>query len=175
MTRRLPAAVLTEHPIRTALLKLLTEVGSVTSTEAAQKLGYSSGLCSFHLRKLAEHGLIEDAPQRIGRARPWQLRQLPPESPQDSSLFHRELEDTSYQLWMARRDQAPEQWREDDAFSAVLHLTPGELREVGEQLRRVLVGFQHRDANRPHTTPVAVLARLFPLLNEAEPAQEADS
>ncbi|WP_329571066.1 helix-turn-helix domain-containing protein [Kitasatospora sp. NBC_01266] len=168
MTRRLTAAAPAEHPVRIALLKLIGEAGSVTSTEAAQRLGHSSGLCSFHLRKLAEHGLIEDAPRRGGRARPWQLVRTPPEAPEGSSLFHRELEDTSYRLWMERRDQAPEQWRQDDAFSAVLQLTPAELRELGETMRQALRGFRHRDPNRPGAAPVAVLARLFPLLTEPE-------
>lgn len=47
---------LPEHEVRTALLDLLAEVGTVTATEAAARLGYSSGLCSFHLRQLARHG-----------------------------------------------------------------------------------------------------------------------
>lgn len=53
---------LREHEVRTALLDLLAEVGTVTATEAAARLGYSSGLCSFHLRQLARHGYLEEAP-----------------------------------------------------------------------------------------------------------------
>lgn len=52
---------LREHDVRTALLDLLAEVGTVTATEAASRLGYSSGLCSFHLRQLARHGYIDEA------------------------------------------------------------------------------------------------------------------
>lgn len=55
-------AGLRPHEVRTALLALLAEVGAVTATEAAARLGYSSGLCSFHLRQLARHGYIEEAP-----------------------------------------------------------------------------------------------------------------
>ncbi|WDT92699.1 helix-turn-helix transcriptional regulator [Streptomyces sp. SCSIO-PteL053] len=50
-----------------ALLDLLAETGTVTSTQAANRLGYSSGLCSFHLRQLAKHGLVEEAPHSGGR------------------------------------------------------------------------------------------------------------
>lgn len=39
-----PASSLPDHPLRIALLDLLAEVGTVTSTEAAQRLGQSSGL-----------------------------------------------------------------------------------------------------------------------------------
>lgn len=68
--------VLPDHPIRIALLDLLAEAGTVTSTQAAARLGQSSGLCSFHLRQLARHGLIEEARHSPGRGgpRPWQLR-----------------------------------------------------------------------------------------------------
>ncbi|MGF1427898.1 helix-turn-helix domain-containing protein [Kitasatospora sp. LaBMicrA B282] len=173
MTARFPTSAPTDHPVRTALLELLAEVGTITSTEAAGRLGHSSGLCSFHLRKLAEAGLIEDAPRAGGRARPWRLTRPRPAAPlPESSLFHRELEDTSYQLWLARRAEAPEQWRQDDAFSAVLHLTPAELRTLGERLRAVLADFQPESRgstgspDRPDAAPVAVLARLFPLLSE---------
>ncbi|HEY9438774.1 MAG TPA: helix-turn-helix domain-containing protein, partial [Streptomyces sp.] len=65
---------LPDHPVRSALLDLLAETGTITSTEAAARLGHSSGLCSFHLRQLARHGLIEEAPHQGGRARPWRLR-----------------------------------------------------------------------------------------------------
>lgn len=67
-------AELREHEVRTALLDLLAEVGTLTATEAAARLGYSSGLCSFHLRQLARHGHIEEAPHSGGRARPWRLK-----------------------------------------------------------------------------------------------------
>ncbi|WP_372345496.1 winged helix-turn-helix domain-containing protein [Streptomyces sp. KL116D] len=69
-----PARRLPDHPVRIALLDLLAEAGTVTSTQAAARLGYSSGLCSFHLRRLAEHGPIEEAAHGGGRARPWRLR-----------------------------------------------------------------------------------------------------
>ncbi|RJQ73879.1 ArsR family transcriptional regulator [Pseudonocardiaceae bacterium YIM PH 21723] len=59
--------------MRVALLDLLADRGTVTSTEAATSLNLSSGLCSFHLRQLARHGLVEEADRVDGRARPWQL------------------------------------------------------------------------------------------------------
>ncbi|MFF4344600.1 winged helix-turn-helix transcriptional regulator [Kitasatospora sp. NPDC001540] len=71
------ARTLPEHPVRLALLDVLAETGTLTATEAAARLGLSSGLCSFHLRRLAEHGLVEEAPRGGrggGRAKPWRLR-----------------------------------------------------------------------------------------------------
>ncbi|MBO1418977.1 helix-turn-helix domain-containing protein, partial [Streptomyces sp. FH025] len=102
---------LPEHAVRTALLELLAERGTVTSTEAAARLGYSSGLCSFHLRQLARYGLIEEAPATDGRARPWRLPQpQPQETTHEFDELARGLEDESYQRWLARRSEAPAEW-----------------------------------------------------------------
>ncbi|MEV5595640.1 helix-turn-helix domain-containing protein [Streptomyces sp. NPDC052496] len=172
---------LPDHPVRLALLDLLAEVGTVTSTQAAARLGHSSGLCSFHLRQLARHGLIEEAPHTGGRVRPWRLRWNGPVSPTPPTgeraaperfdVLSRGLEDESYRRWLAHRDQAPAEWRHDESFSAVVHLTPAELAELADSVRALLAPYRDRDqqpAARPAgTVPVAAIARLFPLLNEA--------
>ncbi|MFF1648535.1 helix-turn-helix domain-containing protein [Streptomyces sp. NPDC058240] len=170
---------LPDHPVRVALLDLLAEVGTVTSTQAAARLGHSSGLCSFHLRQLARHGLIEEAPHKGGRARPWRLRWESPhpsdqEAPEQFDALARGLEDESYQHWLAHRDQAPAEWQHDESFSAVVHLTPAEMTELAASVRLLLAGYRERDqrpAARPAgTMAVAAVTRLFPLLTEC-PAQ----
>ena len=171
---QIPAKSLPDHPLRIALLDLLAEVGTVTSTEAARRLGQSSGLCSFHLRQLARHGLIEEAPHSGGKARPWRLRWEPSgqdgeaEEPTRFDALARGLEDESYQRWLSHRETAPAEWRQDEAFSAVLHLTPAELAGLAESIRRLLAGYRQRD-ERPSERPadamaVAAITRLFPLL-----------
>ncbi|MGW1376927.1 ArsR family transcriptional regulator [Streptomyces sp. NPDC002446] len=166
---------LREHQVRTDLLDLLAQVGTVTATEAAARLGYSSGLCSFHLRQLARHGHIEEAPHRGGRARPWRLRQHNPTA--DAPAYEqfgdlaRGLEDESWQRWLAQRDQAPAEWRHDEAFSAVAYLTPEEMSRVADVIRRALAPYQDREQRplaRPDgARPVALITRLFPLLPHA--------
>ncbi|MFE0099228.1 winged helix-turn-helix domain-containing protein [Streptomyces sp. NPDC059009] len=171
---------LREHEVRTALLDLLAEVGTVTATEAAVRLGYSSGLCSFHLRQLARHGYIEEAPHQGGRARPWRLTTH--ESSEVASAegqfgdLARGLEDESWQRWLSRRNEAPAEWRHDEAFSAVAYLTPEEMSRVAETVRRALAPYQDREQRplaRPDgARPVALITRLFPLLPEV--ADEPD-
>nr|WP_107058621.1 helix-turn-helix domain-containing protein [Streptomyces rimosus] len=164
-----------EHEVRRALLDLLAEVGTVTATDAAARLGYSSGLCSFHLRQLARHGLIEEAPHRGGRARPWRLTRhdSTPGTPEEEQFGNlaRGLEDESWQRWVAQRDRAPAEWRHDEAFSAVAYLTPEEMSRVADAVRRTLAPYQDREQRplaRPDgARPVALITRLFPLLSDA--------
>ncbi|WP_407287536.1 winged helix-turn-helix domain-containing protein [Streptomyces sp. BP-8] len=168
-------AGLREHEVRAALLDLLAEVGTVTATEAASRLGYSSGLCSFHLRQLARHGYLEEAPRSGGRARPWRLKQHTPAGGPTEDQFGdlaRGLEDESWRRWLARRDQAPPEWRHDEAFSAVAYLTPDEMSRVAETIRRALAPYRDREqrplARPDNARPVALITRLFPLLPHTE-------
>jgi DNA-binding transcriptional ArsR family regulator len=167
------------HPVREALLELLHRDGVVTATSAAAQLGGSSGLYSFHLRRLAEAGLIEEAPAPRGRVRPWRLatgqaartppaRMPGPVSNAQLGDMARGLEDESYLRWRQHRDSAAQQWRRDEAFSQVIYLTPEEMTGVANVIRALIAQYQHREAD-PAARPagaaaVAVVSRLFPLL-----------
>ncbi|HLH58292.1 MAG TPA: winged helix-turn-helix domain-containing protein [Streptosporangiaceae bacterium] len=165
------------HPLRVALLDLLRDHGTLTSTQAARALGESSGLCSFHLRQLARYGYIEEAGPARGRVRPWRLVPVPapgvePEAEpapapgagdEEFGRLARDLEDEGYRRWLAQREHAPADWRQDEAFSTVLHLSPGELSEVAAEVRAVLSRYTGRSP-APDRRPVAAMARLFPLL-----------
>lgn len=60
------------HPLRMRLLGTLRREGPATASQLAAALGESSGLTSYHLRQLAEHGLVVDDPERgNGRERYW--------------------------------------------------------------------------------------------------------
>jgi len=173
MTEEERVAAALGHPIRVQLLELVRERGSLTSTEAAQRLGHSSGLCSFHLRQLARYGYLEEAPTP-GRARPWRLRTAEVEETPVTGLgeLSRELEDEGYRRWLAHRADAPRRWQRDAADSAVLYLTPDELVAVAGEIRAVLDRYASRDhdpAARPTGAgPVGAVLRLFPLLPETK-------
>ncbi|WNI31710.1 helix-turn-helix domain-containing protein [Streptomyces sp. ITFR-6] len=164
---------LPDHPVRVALLDLLAEAGTVTSTEAAARLGHSSGLCSFHLRQLAAHGVIEEAPHEGGRVRPWRLRWETSREPgqegtAEFDALARGLEDESYQHWLSHRDRSPAEWRQDESFSAVVRLTPAEMAELASSVRELLAVYRERE-DHPEARPadavaVAAVTRLFPLL-----------
>ena len=150
------------HPLRVAMLDLLAGRATLTSTEAARELGESSGACSFHLRQLERYGLVEEAPGGHGRVRPWRLaasrrgRATGPAGParpaDEFGDLARELENEGYRRWLERRDSVP-QWH-DEAFSAVLYLTPAELTEVAAAIRAVIAARGQRDP-RPAGQQVA--------------------
>ena len=84
------------------------------------------------------------------------------------SAVARGLEDESYRRWLEYRDSAPGRWRRDEAFSQVVYLTPDEMAGMAEVVRALIAQYRHREdrpAARPaDAVPVAVVARLFPLL-----------
>lgn len=60
------------HPIRLRLLELLQNEGPATATSLAARIGRSSGVTSYHLRVLADNGLIaEDTDRGNARDRFW--------------------------------------------------------------------------------------------------------
>jgi DNA-binding transcriptional ArsR family regulator len=79
------------HPLRQRILRQLHRDGPATSTSLAQALGENTGATSYHLRQLAEHGFVEEVPERgRGRERWWQARvrdiRFPPRSRMDDEV-----------------------------------------------------------------------------------------
>ncbi|MYR64279.1 helix-turn-helix domain-containing protein, partial [Streptomyces sp. SID625] len=60
------------HPVRIEVLGLPRRRGPSTATRLAAELRITPGAASYHLRRLATGGLIEEAPERgRGRERWW--------------------------------------------------------------------------------------------------------
>ncbi len=59
------------HPLRSRLLTALREHGPATATALAERLGTNTGATSYHLRKLASVGLVEETDDGRGRERWW--------------------------------------------------------------------------------------------------------
>ncbi len=57
------------HPVRIALLEMLSLEGAMTATEIGERISESPTTCSFHLRQLAKYGFVEEAGGGKGRAR----------------------------------------------------------------------------------------------------------
>jgi DNA-binding transcriptional ArsR family regulator len=61
------------HPVRVALLEALVSEGPMTASQVAGFVDESPSNCSWHLRKLAEHGFVREARGGTGRNRPWRV------------------------------------------------------------------------------------------------------
>ena len=59
------------HPLRSRLLTALREHGPATATTLAERLATNTGATSYHLRKLASVGLVEETEHGRGRERWW--------------------------------------------------------------------------------------------------------
>jgi hypothetical protein len=133
------------HPVRLALIGLLRRHGPLTATQAAERLGESSGTCSFHLRQLAKYGFCEEAGGGKGREKPWQATAMA--TSWNTSLDDPELTQAEQHLnmvvlqryveeitrWLADRPQDAPEWQRAAGFGDIsLPLTPDEL----ETLRR---------------------------------------
>lgn len=59
------------HPLRSRLIAHLRIHGPATASDLARSLGTNSGSTSYHVRRLAEVGLVEDAAPVPGRRRVW--------------------------------------------------------------------------------------------------------
>jgi predicted ArsR family transcriptional regulator len=167
------------HPTRLALVGLLRREGPKTATEAAQAIGESVASCSFHLRQLARYGLIEPVEGDHGRSKPWRATAMfttwrnDSDDPEvqaamtalDQVVLERHV--AAAARWLARREDEPSQWRRVSGFSDyLLHLTPAELRALGEAIEGLIAEYLPRQEDpqaRPSGSRAVTLIQLtFP-------------
>lgn len=151
------------HPLRRRLLDVLKVHGPGTATTLAERTGQAVPNVSHHLRVLAGAGLVEEAPElaRDRRERWWRLRSswlrwstadfvddpaaaAVAEAAQSLNLDHHV---GLVRSWYAADEQQRSQWQ-DAAFSTDkwLHLTPGELAELSEEVIALLERWATRQA-----------------------------
>lgn len=180
------------HPTRLALVGLLRRRGMLTATQAASLLGLNSGACSFHLRQLAKYGLVEEV-SCPGRQKPWRATAqvttwssvaAEPEMAEAVQLLSGVLVERYAEMmldWVNRRAGEPEIWQRSAWFGdMMLHVTPNELRALGEQIERLIAPFERRvfePASRPSgSRPVSLLHVAMPLdaSDDGEPERGSD-
>ncbi len=165
------------HPLRYRLLYHLAFVGEANSTSVAKAFGESTGSTSYHLRKLADAGLIEEVPNRgDGRERWWRLVPLDlrwgPEiqqTPETQRLAHEastlnlERDREMVARYRANRARFPE-WDTAATFSSsATRLTPAELEDFSARYLELLKSYwRPPDECPPDAEPVALIFYAFP-------------
>ncbi|HEY5032847.1 MAG TPA: helix-turn-helix domain-containing protein [Actinomycetes bacterium] len=139
------------HPTRLALVGLLRREGPQTATQAAERLGESSGSCSFHLRQLAKYGLVEPARGGEGREKPWQATAMftrwrgddaTPGAAEAGAMLSRVVAEKYVEGlfgWLEALPAASRPWQRAAQFGdTMLYLTPAELTRLGRQVQDLL-------------------------------------
>ncbi|MFE9392842.1 helix-turn-helix domain-containing protein [Streptomyces sp. NPDC006784] len=158
------------HPLRLKILRRLAVAGPATATALASALDQNTGTLSYHLRRLAGAGLVEDDPDHSanGRERWWRgVRGVDVRRPSRSDLPGAERA-TVEELDRAHLQEDIELVRrhadrpaEDDEWvsgsRSTLHLTQEELREFHDAYLELLRRFRRdRTEAGPGTRPIAV-------------------
>lgn len=169
------------HPVRIALLEMLSIGGAMTATEVGEQIGETPTTCSFHLRQLAKYGFVEEAGGGQGRSRPWRMTSIglsiagthdDPESEIAASALMRLLRERQmdrYRTWLETKATYPPQWREaagDNEY--VFYLTAEELKQLNEELSvmlrsRVTERLTDPATRPPGAIPVEMLMISFPI------------
>ncbi|MEE6261864.1 ArsR/SmtB family transcription factor [Plantactinospora sonchi] len=147
------------HPLRARLLSALRSAGPATATRLAQALDTNTGATSYHLRQLADAGLVEEEVERgTGRQRWWRAaHQLSHWRPTDFDQHPdaRAAADWLYRYalrvhadqaerWVENQQEFPVEWREAAGLSDyLLRLTPGQLQQLSDELHAVLDRYRH--------------------------------
>jgi DNA-binding transcriptional regulator GbsR (MarR family) len=139
------------HPVRMGIIEHLSISGPLTATELAERLGESPANCSWHLRKLAEHGFVEEAEGGTGRKRPWQVPGIgftwnDPDAGPEQAQAAEALSEVAMQraldrLSEARRRQGEEtpEWQSASAGSEyAAWVTAEELKAMNDDIDAVL-------------------------------------
>jgi DNA-binding transcriptional ArsR family regulator len=148
------------HPLRVRMLSTLRNDGPATATQLAQRLGESTGTTSWHLRQLAEHGFIEEDPDRGTRRDRWWRAKVrstellvrdfagQPEMLASIGVYLQSVLEQNFRRaaeFIEHGDRWLPDWQDAAAFSDWgLRLDPAGLRALLDELQAVIE--RHRDA-----------------------------
>ncbi|WP_282793170.1 helix-turn-helix domain-containing protein [Streptomyces sp. CC224B] len=150
------------HPLRLRLYRALYVRRTATASQLAEEVDGAVSLVSYHLRKLAEHGLIEENPKARsgdGRERWWRPAQAglsfarrdfddAPEKLAAHTAVTRALVDERTEAYVRYLDEQPA-WSPEWQAAAIcsdylLRLTAAELAALSGELRAVVKKYAER-------------------------------
>lgn len=145
------------HPLRSRILGRLRAEGPTTATRLAARLGTNSGTTSYHLRKLAEVGLVEedeasgDLRDRWWRAAhqitSWSQAEFQ-DDPDDRAAadwligYHLRTMTQKTQDWLDASPDWPVEWlRAAELSDLKVYLTPDQTKAMSEELHAVILRY----------------------------------
>jgi DNA-binding transcriptional ArsR family regulator len=149
------------HPLRMQLYRALTIARTATASQLADQVDEAVSLVSYHLRKLAEHGLIEEAEPGSGdgRERWWQpasegvsirdedFRDAPEKAAAHTAasrlFFEQRVE--MYRRYLDERAHWSDAWTTaSESAEWLLRLTSDELAELAKEMYAVVRRYEER-------------------------------
>jgi DNA-binding transcriptional ArsR family regulator len=166
------------HPLRTRLLTALRTGGPATATALARRLDTNTGATSYHLRKLASVGLVDETQDGRGRERWWQAstpshgwteRDVAGDADAEAASdwlrrhYLRSFVDR-YERWLDRSSDESLDWRDAAEFGdAEIRLSPDELRAFQGELLELLDRYRHPSRDDSDARRVAFYYHAFPV------------
>ncbi|MEU8619213.1 winged helix-turn-helix domain-containing protein [Streptomyces sp. NPDC048623] len=168
------------HPLRIQMLRALRHQGPATASQLAERLGESSGATSYHLRQLAAHGFVEDAPELgKGRERWWKaavqgtyfdasLHKNPdPEVQGAVEVYFHEIANIHTQelnTYLGTRHQWDEVWQDSsDMSDFTLHLSPERAHELNSKIHELIDEYRESgDRDAPDAQRIRMHLHAFP-------------
>lgn len=151
------------HPVRLAALSYLQKNGPATATQLSEHVGASPSVTSWHLRHLAEFGLVIDVPPPSGtdrRQRWWNsaargFRYEMPDTPEGAvagrllrtEIMNQVLEAAQQWLVETEPNLDPEWSRLAGSANTLLAMTPAEAEALESAIEQLMAPYvQRRDA-----------------------------
>jgi hypothetical protein len=165
------------HPLRARLLSELRLHGAATATQLAERLTTNTGATSYHLRKLAEVGLVTETGDGTGKQRFWAPAQDAHGWSDASVAGDPDAEAASGWLrqhywshfsekvahWEDERPHWPVEWRDAAHMSdALLTVSAAQLDELMTELASVVLRFKERADAEPDGRQVIVHLSAMP-------------
>jgi DNA-binding transcriptional ArsR family regulator len=169
------------HPLRMRIVDALRDEGPLTATRLGELLGESSGAMSYHLRVLAEAGVVEEE-KELGNARDrwWRRATLlyvptDAEDPAGRAVelsarhLHLSRDEEALHQFVDRMDELSTEWR-GAAFTGnfTLHLTAEEVFDFGlEFLQRIEELRRAPEDRAPDAKRVSITFRALPWIDDS--------
>lgn len=166
------------HPLRSRIPGILRVGGPATATDLARILDTNSGATSYHLRQLADVGLVEDTGEGVGRRREWRATSrfhswVPSEfaGRADATAALGWLQRAYLRQFVERAERweeaaptQPEAWRDllglNDTF---VEVTPAQAERLRAELDAVFERYRAAGAGDPEALRLHVTTHLAPL------------
>jgi len=152
------------HPLRARLLSELRVNGAATATTLAERLTTNTGATSYHLRKLAEVGLVEETGEGRGKQRFWAAAQESHSWTDADAVGDPDALAAAGWLrqhywagmgekvarWEDMRPSWPAEWRDAAGMSdMLLDLSPEQLQALNDEVDEVVLRHQAAAAQAP--------------------------